>query len=90
MEFRANFICLFSCRTTRSNKLGERVNGSPRSWTNSPSSSPKAGPSSALEDSSAGYNSGDEHGPSTRECCEAEWLKVRRRIHKIFIQIKNG
>lgn len=76
---------MFSCRTTRSNKLRERLNGSPRSWTDSPSSSPKAGPSSALEDSSAGYNSGDEHGPSMGECSEAEWLEVRRRVHKILI-----
>lgn len=65
-------------RTSRGNKLRERgPNGSPRSWTDSPCSSPKAGPSSAAdEDTSAGYNSGDEYGANCDQISEAEWIEV--------------
>lgn len=51
------------------------MNSSPRSWVESPNSSPKAGPSSAQDDDTSGYNSGDEHVP--REALtEAEWAEV--------------
>lgn len=65
------------CRTSRCNKFRERgVNSSPRSWTDSPNSSPKAGPSNALEeDPSAGYNSGDEYGPA-KGLSVADWAEV--------------
>lgn len=80
----------------RSNKLRERVTtGSPRSWTDSPSSSPKAGPSSAIDEDvkSTGYNSGDEYGASNGQCTEAEWVErdriFEKRMRKKGFVVKN-
>ena len=69
-----------SGRSARGSKIRERVNASPRSWSDSPSSSPKAGPSNALEDTVSGYNSGDEHGPASGQLSDAEWLEVLLRM----------